>query len=59
MYKRPLPTETKGFINILDNKGNVKKTFTSRDIASYNPYLTLKYCCHINVQRINSLLSQK
>ena len=53
VYKRTAPTDTKGFI--IKNG----KTYTSKNIATFNAYLSLKFGCHINVQRINSLLSQK
>ena len=34
-------------------------TFTNRDVVPYNPYLTAKYDCHINVEICNSVQAIK
>ena len=51
-YRRRAPEDGGRSINM--NRGGIPYQATNRDVVPYNPYLLLRYNCHINVEKSTS-----
>ena len=58
-HRRRSPVNGGEVADIFTKEGKVKHSIDNQWIATYNPFLLLKFDCHINVKKIESVLSVK